>query len=453
MQKKLLLFLTFALFFPAPLTHAQTDPTATPDPLLAQIKQAKALLAPVQLNYALTPHYKSVVQPRTKTKKQVIQNYTLDAKDIAVAVLDVQNGAIKVAMAMQDGNSFSFPDKNFAIDVVRFNGVNTRFAVQKPAGGKVLALKYLITPTESGSKAQIEKDMYSGVYVPYSPELLTPEVSAYGAQYLDSVINAAVTELQHMPSVSLPGQTVPAAVEPKLVRALLYAEHMDTNEFLTNPNTQQLVDKINILLAGNEQETWKYSISSAGAAGISQFIPSTYASLVKRHPNANLIPDFVSGMRNHVNAVKATFLLLDDYISEVKSRAGDAFLVAHAFDYGVAAYNGGPVRIAKAAKAYGPLWSQDHSGELTPLQDAVTRQTAVVNALKTQLKKAKKKADKTKIQSVLSKEQARLASAQNDLSTAQAAVLRNETVNYIMKIDRLIQIFHDYEPAKVLASK
>jgi hypothetical protein len=391
--QKLHILIAFVIFCtPTLAAHAETaTPSATADPLLTQIKQAKDLLGPIKLNYALTPHYKSVIQPRSKTKKQVVQNYTLDAKDLALAIFDPQTGAIKITTGMQQGTSVNFPDKSVDIDVVRFNGVNTRFSVNKPAGGKVLALKYLITPTESGSKSQIEKDIYAGVYVPYSPELATPEVSAYGAKYLDSVITAAVTELQNTPSVSVPGQTVPSAIQPQLVRALLYAEHMDTGEFLANSNTQQLIDKINVLLAGNEGETWKYSVSSAGAAGISQFIPSTYASLVKRHPEANLIPDFVSGMRNHVNGVKATFLLLDDYISEVKSRSGSAFLAAHSFDYGVAAYNGGPVRVARATIAYGPLWSQDHSADLAPLQDKLTRQTAVVNTLKAQLKKTKKK--------------------------------------------------------------
>lgn len=449
MKKLQLLTLIFALIaFPFP---AQAETPA--QSLVAQIKQAKELLAPVKLNYALTPHYKTTVQARSKTKKQVLQNYTLDIKDLAVAVLDPTSGAIKVTAAMQRGTSFEFPDKNFDIDVVKFNGVNTRFTVNKPAGGKVLALKYLITPVESGSKAAIEKALYSGVYVPYSPELVTAEVSSYGAQYLDGVIAQAVVQLQNTPSISSPGKSIPAAIEPGLVRSLLYAEHMDTSEFLNTADTKQLIAKINVLLAGNEGETWKYSVSSAGAAGISQFIPSTYASLVKRHPEANLIPDFVTGMRNHVNGVKATYLLLDDYIKEVETRAGDAFLAAHAFDYGVAAYNGGPVRVAKTAIAYGPLWSQDHSADVGPLQDKVNRQTAVVNALKAQIKKTAKKADKTKLQGVLNKEQATLTTVQAELDKTQASILRNETVNYVMKIDKLVQIFNDHPLPTVVASK
>lgn len=449
MKKLQLITLIFTLIaFPFPAQAEVTAPS-----LVAQIKQAKEMLAPVKLNYALTPHYKTSIQPRTKTKKQVLQNYTLDIKDLAVAVFDPTSGAIKITAAMQRGSNFEFPDRNFDIDTVKFNGVNTRFIVNKPVGGKVLALKYLITPVESGSKAAIEKALYSGVYVPYSPELLNTEVDTYGAQYLDGVIAEVVTQLKNTPSVSQPGKTIPAAIQPALVRSLLYAEHMDTSEFLNTADTKQLIAKINVLLAGNEGDTWKYSVSSAGAAGISQFIPSTYASLVKRHADAKLIPDFVTGMRNHVNAVKATYLLLDDYIAEVENRAGEGFLAAHAFEYGVAAYNGGPVRIAKAARTYGPLWSQDHSNDAGPLQEKVTRQTAVVNALKTQIKKTTKKADKTKLQTVLNKEQATLTAAQNELTRTQASILRNETVNYVMKINKLIQIFNDHPLPTVVASK
>lgn len=448
MKKLQLLTLIFALIaFPLPAQAEVTAPS-----LLAQIKQAKELLGPVKLNYALTPHYKTTPQARSKTSKRTLTHYTLDIKDLAVAVLDPSDGSIKVTAAMQRGSEFEFPDKSFNIEKVRFNGVNTRFTVNKPAGGKVLALKYLITPKESGGKAEIEKAIYSGVYVPYSPELVNPEVSAYGAQYLDGVITQVVTQLQNTPSVSQPGKTIPAAIQPALVRSLLYAEHMDTSEFLSTSDTKQLIAKINVLLAGNEGETWKYSVSSAGAAGISQFIPSTYASLVKRHASAKLISDFVTGMRNHVNAVKATYLLLDDYIAEVQNRAGDGFLAAHAFEYGVAAYNGGPVRIAKAARTYGPLWSQDHSNDAGPVQEKVTRQTAVVNALKAQIKKTTKKADKAKLQTVLNKEQATLTAAQNELTTTQASILRNETVNYVMKINKLVQIFNDH-PLPVVASK
>jgi hypothetical protein len=305
---------------------------------------------------------------------------------------------------------------------------------------------------ETGSKAAIENAMYSGVYVPYSPELLDDTVSAHGAAYLDALITQASKELANKPSASQPGKTIPEAIKPELVRALIYAEHMDTTEFLTTKDTNQLVKKVNILLAGNEGETWKYSVSSAGAAGISQFIPSTYASLVKRHPDARLIPDFVTGMRNHNNAVKSTFILLDDYIKEVADRAPQHFISGHAFDYGVAAYNGGPVRVSNATKQFGALWYEDQSSALAPLNEKIKTQAAVVQSLTAQVKKLKNKTEKAKVQKVLNSEQATLNTLTAERAQLDKAILRNETVHYVLKIHRLIQVFNDHKPA-VVASK
>ena len=58
-------------------------------------------------------------------------------------------------------------------------------------------------------------------------------------------------------------------------------------------------------LAANEDSAFDAAISSAGAAGLVQFIPSTYALMVKKRPDLGLIPDFREGMANHRNAVKA----------------------------------------------------------------------------------------------------------------------------------------------------
>lgn len=430
--KSLVSIFLLAIFIPLPV-HAQAAPTSG---LLEKVAQAKQLLEPIKLNYALTAQYKTV------KKKKTLSHYTLTVKDLAVAVFDPATGSILTTSAMQRGSEFEFPDKNVDIKKIRFNGVNTRFQVNKPSGGLVVALKYLITPVESGSKAAIEQAMYPALYTPYSPELTGIETSSAGDAYLTSVIQSAAAALAAKQSVSVPGKTIPEAIKPELVRALLYAEHMDTTEFLNTSNTQSLIDKVNVLLATNKGDTWKYSVSSAGAAGISQFIPSTYASLVKRHADVALIPDFVAGMRDHVNAVKATFILLDDYIKAVQDRAPEYFLSGHAFDYGVAAYNGGPARVALAAKQFGTAWYEDQSARLAPFDEQIALQTKVVQGLQSQIKKTKVKAQKTKLQATLNSEQRKLEQAKAERAALDKAVLRNETVNYVLKIHRLVQVFN-----------
>ena len=41
-----------------------------------------------------------------------------------------------------------------------------------------------------------------------------------------------------------------------------------------------------------------------------QMIPPTYRMIRSRYPNAALMPDFVDGMRNHVNATQAMLLYM-----------------------------------------------------------------------------------------------------------------------------------------------
>jgi hypothetical protein len=66
------------------------------------------------------------------------------------------------------------------------------------------------------------------------------------------------------------------------------------------------------LYALNEIETYKYSVSVAGAGGMVQMIPWAYNLIRQRHPGVGLTPDFVTGMRNHGNALQAMLLYMQD---------------------------------------------------------------------------------------------------------------------------------------------
>ena len=78
-------------------------------------------------------------------------------------------------------------------------------------------------------------------------------------------------------------------------------EHVDHLRFRkeSHPN---IYNDIFALYALNEGQTYRYSVSSAGAGGMVQMIPSTYRMMRSRYYNVGLMPDFVEGMRNHVNA-------------------------------------------------------------------------------------------------------------------------------------------------------
>ncbi len=412
-------------------------------PLLAQIKQAKEILAPVKLNFALKPIYKTPKATKKNPKpKAVLSRYDLTAKDIALAILDPSTNQISVTLGMQTGKTMSFTDPNFSLKLVRFNGVNSSFQVNKPAGGIVLALKYLIVGTESGSKAAIEGSFREALYTPYSSSFALPDVIAYGGQYLDGIIDQVANELKILPSQAIPGKTITEAIKPSLIKALVYAEHTDTTELMYSPNTQDIVNRIKVLFATNEGETYKYSVSSANARGISQFIPSTYEGLVKRHPEAELMSDYIAGMENHKNAIKSTYLLVDDYTGAVRVKAQNGFAEGMAFDYGAASYNGGTTRIARAVNAFGVNWNADRSGQINSLQSQVNSLTSQVKNLKAKIKKTTNSKTKTSLQSQFNTATAQLNTATNELSTAKDGTLRNETINYLQKIYKVIPLFN-----------
>jgi hypothetical protein len=411
--------------------------------LLVQIKQAKEILAPVKLNYALKPIYKTPKATKKVPKpKAVLSRYDLTAKDVALAILDPATNQISVTLGMQTGKTMSFEDPNFEVKLIRFNGVNSRFQVSKPAGGIVLALKYLIVGTESGNKAAIEGSFSEAIYVPYSPLLEQPDVIAYGGTYLDSIIEQVANELKVLPSQAVPGKTITEAIKPSLIKSLVYAEHTDTAELLNTPNTQDVVNRIKVLFATNEGDTYKYSLSSANARGISQFIPSTYEGLVKRHPEAELNPDYIKGMEDHKNAIKATYLLVDDYTGAVRVKAQNGFAEGMAFDYGAASYNGGTTRIARAVDAFGVNWNADRNGQINSLQSQVNSLTSKVKNLKAQIKKTTDKKTKTSLQSQLNIANAELNTATSELTQMKDGTLRNETINYLQKIYKVIPLFN-----------
>ena len=461
------IFIILITFFLAPLfAHADstsTPPAASSTPvntnsttflpvglqapvipaIIQQINQAKGLLSNVTLNHSLVAIYKSAKSKKTGKISSVITKYQIGDKDIALAILDPQSGNIIITKGRLNGKSMVFPDPAVNVKLTNFNGVNSRFEVDSPAGGTVLALKYLISNPDTGSKAAIEKGLSPSVYVPYSQNLDTPEVTAYGQAYLDGVINTVAQQLQNFPSNAVVGKTVTQAVPPAMIKALVYAEHSDTTAVL-NGNAQNTLDQMNILLALNGPDTYKYSVSNDGYAsrGISQFVKSTYESLVSRHPDAGLNPDYVAAMQDHVTSIKAMYLLLDDYAGDVRIKAPMGFVASRVFDYGAASYNGGTTRVAKAVNQFGDSWNADRSGQINALQSQVNSLTYQVKSLKSKVKSTKDKTTKANLQTQLANTQNQLADDTSQLSDMQSATLRNGTINYLAKIYKVIQFFN-----------
>jgi hypothetical protein len=417
-------------------------------PIIQEINNAKILLGNITLNHALDAIYKNVKNKKTGKTTKVITKYNLTDKDIALAILDPSTNNIITTVGRLNGTTMAFPDPAVSVKLTKFNGVNSRFEVDQPAGGTVLALKYLISNPDSGSKAAIEAGLSPSIYVPYSQNLNSPDVIAYGQNYLNGVISTVAQQLYGLPSHAIPGETITQAVPPAFIKSLVYAEHSDTTSIL-NGNAQGALDQMNILLALNGSDTYKYSVSNDGYAsrGIAQFVKSTYESLVQRHPEAFLNPDYVAAMQDHITSIKAMYLLLDDYAGDIRVKAPDGFVQSRVFDYGAASYNGGTTRVARAVENFGDSWNQDRSGQINALLTQVAGYKSQVASLKTKIKKTSDKKTKASLQSQLAAAQSSLSASSAQLATLQASSLKNATVNYLAKIYKVIQYFNDQQLA------
>ena len=406
-------------------------------PLLQHILDAKQQLQIVALGHTLVAKYKT-----NKKKVKVLTGYAIGTKDAALAVFDPNSNHIGIVKGTLSGQKFSFGDSYYALRQIGFNGVNTRFQVTTPAGGIVVALKYLLSNPDSGSQTAIEAGLQPVIYTPNSPELNTNDLAIYGGQYLDSVMNTVAFELSYVQSVSVPGEKLTDAIKPAIIKALIYAEHTNTSEFSdSTANIQDIINQLNVSFAIDQADTFKYSVSTSGARGISQFIPSTYNGVVARHPNANLIPDATIGLSDQVNSIKAEYLLMDDYIVAVHARVASDFNPAFVYDYGAASYNGGVARVAKAVETFGANWDVDHAAETANLQTQINGQQAGIKTLKSQISKALG-ATKKDLNAQLATESSTLADLKNQLASIKTSALHGETISYLNKMHKLITIFN-----------
>jgi hypothetical protein len=184
------------------------------------------------------------------------------------------------------------------IRVLRANGVNTALTIFTP-DGKSLAPLTVEYPIEKGGKFR-EMAYYTSAH----PALLSKDLVRSGQTYVRNMLDLAAKRLREKGVV----------IAPELVdvaERLCVVEHVDHERFRAE-NRLALYDEIYSLFALNELDTYRFAVSSAGAGGMVQMIPWAYNLERKRHPGVGLIPDFVTGMRNHGNALQAMLLYMHD---------------------------------------------------------------------------------------------------------------------------------------------
>lgn len=185
------------------------------------------------------------------------------------------------------------------------------------------------------------------------PGLITPEVVNAGRFYVRNTVDVAREQLKKKGYL----------IQPKvadMAERLATVEHVDHLRFRTefHPN---IYNDIFTLYALNEGQTYRYSVSSAGAGGMVQMIPSTYAMIRRLYPNAALMPDFVEGMRNHVNAAQAMLLYMQMTWNDLAANP----TVSTALQTGIATpeqlmsagYNSNPAKLPRYIDRGGAGWT------------------------------------------------------------------------------------------------
>ena len=200
-------------------------------------------------------------------------------------------------------NTTTSEGASVTVNIVRANGVNTAMTIFTP-DGKALTPLTIEYPIERGGKF-LETAYYTSAH----PALLSPDLVRSGQSYVRNMLDLAAKRLRDKG----------VAISPQLVdvaERLCVVEHVDHERFRAE-NRLALYEEIYSLFALNQIDTYRFSVSSAGAGGMVQMIPWAYNLERERHPGVGLIPDFVTGMRNHNNALQAMLLYMQDTWNEM----------------------------------------------------------------------------------------------------------------------------------------
>jgi hypothetical protein len=225
---------------------------------------------------------------------------------VTLAALDRQTSRIHLITILKEtfltkGSEVSAPSSlgtALSVRVLRANGVNTAVAVFDAQGRSLLPL-VVEFPIE---KRGVFREM--AYYTSAHPALLSPDLSRSGRAYVHRMIDLATKRLKEKGVVISP-QIIDVA------ERLCLVEHVDHDRY-RQENRLALFEEIYSLFALNEPDTYRYSVSTAGAGGMVQMIPWAYNLVRQRHPGVGLTPDFVVGMRNHANALQAMLLYMQD---------------------------------------------------------------------------------------------------------------------------------------------
>jgi hypothetical protein len=323
-------------------TIPQIDPNNIPKLSLSFV-EIKAKIAEAKREMMAKPQLIASEDPKLQTSW--VRIAFMDPRNERIDFVTLNKDLYLKTNAVNVGISAS--GKSVTVRTIRANGVNTPIQIVDNNGIAQLPLMVQY-PVEKGGK-YVETAYYMSTH----PGLVTSDVVSAGRLYVHNVIEISREKLRAK------GINIQPAVAD-IAERLATVEHVDHDRFRKEyqPN---IYNDIFTLYALNEGQTYRYSVSSAGAGGMVQMIPSTYAMIRRLYPNVGLTPDFVEGMRNHVNATQAMLLYMQMTWNDISSNAS----VANAMASGIATqkqlmaagYNSNPAKLGGYIDRGGAGWT------------------------------------------------------------------------------------------------
>lgn len=327
---------SFPLPVASPTVAVPVMPLAHPLPMSkihARITEAERLLKSRPVQTSMTP--------------AALQTVTL-------AVLDPDSSQIlqlplPKEIFLSKGSEAALPSASgsmLQVRILRANGVNTAVVVTDATGRQLVPLVVEYPIERNGTFHEM------AYYTSAHPALLSLEVTKTGETYVRTMLDLAAKRL-HDKGVTIQ----PALID--MAERLCIVEHVDHTRFRLE-NRLALFNEIFSLYALNELDTYRYSVSTAGAGGMVQMIPSTYQMLRREHPGVGLNPDFVYGMRNHGNALEAMLLYIQDtwnlLSADADVMAALSTKLATQPELLAAGYNSNPAKLGRYIRQGGAAW-------------------------------------------------------------------------------------------------
>ena len=320
-------------------TAGRTEPSATALPLLSP-PLIQARIAEAERLMKSRPRQTAMTSPSV----DLVTLAALDRNTSRIHLITLYKDTFltKGAEAMMTSSQGT----PLSVRVLRANGVNTAVAIFDEQGRSLVPL-VVEFPIEKGG---VFREM--AYYTSAHPALLSPDLSRAGRAYVHRMIDLAVKRLREKGTV----------IAPEIVTVaerLCLVEHVDHDRFRLE-NRSVLFDEIYSLYALNEPDTYRYSVSFAGAGGMVQMIPWAYNLVRQRHPSVALNPDFVVGMRNHANALQAMLLYMQDTWNELAANEDVQYALnaklATQTELLAAGYNSNSARLPLYIRRGGAAW-------------------------------------------------------------------------------------------------